>query len=238
MKDITTTHGRTVLFVSHNLESVQRLCSRCLLLDRGRVRTSGPTSEVIAEYLSDGTPYAAAGSWTDLSGAVREGTGEARIKEVLFTSGNAQAAGQPYMNGPLEIALAIDARELMRVQSIAIGLRDNLGRKLVNADTGSFGQTITLPEGRTVVRLQIERLHLKPGVYGLALWIARYPGERISSSDVVDFVEKAIEIEIIELASRGFGTWVGDTGVVSCDFKILDITHPQALRDTLSTANS
>ncbi len=42
--------GVTILFVSHSLSSVERLCSRALWLERGRARALGPTPEVIAAY--------------------------------------------------------------------------------------------------------------------------------------------------------------------------------------------
>lgn len=53
MGDVAT-EGRTVLFVSHNLEAVQRLCSRCLLLNQGGLVMNGPTDRVIEAYISQG----------------------------------------------------------------------------------------------------------------------------------------------------------------------------------------
>jgi len=53
MQDVST-GGRTVLFVSHNMGAVNRLCDRCILLDQGRVLESGPTSTVIQSYVSRG----------------------------------------------------------------------------------------------------------------------------------------------------------------------------------------
>jgi len=44
---------RTVLFVSHQIDSIQQLCQRVLLLRGGRVQAFGPTQDVIAAYLSD-----------------------------------------------------------------------------------------------------------------------------------------------------------------------------------------
>jgi ABC-type polysaccharide/polyol phosphate transport system ATPase subunit len=46
--------GSTVIFVSHNLHAVTNLCKRSLLLERGRVRTIGPTEEVIRDYYRRG----------------------------------------------------------------------------------------------------------------------------------------------------------------------------------------
>jgi lipopolysaccharide transport system ATP-binding protein len=46
--------GRTVLFVSHNVGAVGRLCDRALLLEGGRMATIGPTAEVLTTYLGSG----------------------------------------------------------------------------------------------------------------------------------------------------------------------------------------
>ena len=43
--------GRTVLFVSHNMDAMARLCATTIWLERGRVRRIGPTDEVIDEYM-------------------------------------------------------------------------------------------------------------------------------------------------------------------------------------------
>ena len=51
MSEVSTQHGRTVLFVSHNLAAVQKLCTGCQLLDSGRVISHGPPARVVREYL-------------------------------------------------------------------------------------------------------------------------------------------------------------------------------------------
>ena len=53
MHDVST-HGRTVLFVSHNMGAINRLCTRALLLDQGRILTMGPTNEVVQQYMMRG----------------------------------------------------------------------------------------------------------------------------------------------------------------------------------------
>ena len=45
--------GRTVLFVSHNMASIQNLCSRCLLLREGQIAQDGKPHAVVAAYLED-----------------------------------------------------------------------------------------------------------------------------------------------------------------------------------------
>jgi lipopolysaccharide transport system ATP-binding protein len=51
MKDVAG-HGRTILFVSHNMTAVQSLCSRCVLMQNGQVDFIGGTSEAVKKYLS------------------------------------------------------------------------------------------------------------------------------------------------------------------------------------------
>jgi lipopolysaccharide transport system ATP-binding protein len=47
-------HGQTVLFVSHNMQALLRLCSRALFIDQGRLVAEGPAHEVAASYLRNG----------------------------------------------------------------------------------------------------------------------------------------------------------------------------------------
>jgi lipopolysaccharide transport system ATP-binding protein len=49
--DQTTASGRTVIFVSHNMNAVQRLCLKCIQLSNGRVVASGHPDKVIRQYL-------------------------------------------------------------------------------------------------------------------------------------------------------------------------------------------
>ena len=53
MQDVSAA-GRTVLFVSHNMGAIQRLCPRSLLLDDGRIVLDGPSDQVISTYITEG----------------------------------------------------------------------------------------------------------------------------------------------------------------------------------------
>ena len=55
--------GRTVLFVSHNMGAVQRLCSRAILLDQGGIHLEGDVSEVIQAYVQMGLKRGGERKW-------------------------------------------------------------------------------------------------------------------------------------------------------------------------------
>src|SRR5690348_9588702 len=57
--------GRTVVFVSHSMAAITRLCSRTILLDEGRVLADGPTHQVVADYLNAGLGTSAEREWRD-----------------------------------------------------------------------------------------------------------------------------------------------------------------------------
>jgi lipopolysaccharide transport system ATP-binding protein len=62
-------HGHTILFVSHNMAAITRLCPRTILLDQGRILSDGPSHQVASEYLSGGLGTTAAREWADISKA-------------------------------------------------------------------------------------------------------------------------------------------------------------------------
>lgn len=53
MEEVTKSEGRTILFVSHNMAAIQRLCPKTIWLEKGKVREFGNTEEVINHYLDD-----------------------------------------------------------------------------------------------------------------------------------------------------------------------------------------
>ncbi len=79
MQDIGN-QGRTILFVSHNMATITRLCSRAILLDEGNLLNDGPSVNVVANYLSSGNGTSAVRLWNDPENA--PGGNVARLKAV------------------------------------------------------------------------------------------------------------------------------------------------------------
>jgi lipopolysaccharide transport system ATP-binding protein len=68
MEDFGAT-GRTVLFVSHNMQTVAQLCDRVLLMEHGRVAMDGPSGDVVAHYLQTSAGAGSSRTWDDLEAA-------------------------------------------------------------------------------------------------------------------------------------------------------------------------
>lgn len=92
MRKVVSEAGRTVLFVSHNLQAVQSLCDRGILLDRGRIVAQGSSRDVVAEYLRYGGSLLGAKTWTP-----EEAPGDNLFKLISIRALNRE--GQPsYMH--------------------------------------------------------------------------------------------------------------------------------------------
>lgn len=59
--------GRTVLFVSHNMSAITRLCPRTILLDEGHILQDGPSHQVVNKYLHSDIGATSVRKWTDLT---------------------------------------------------------------------------------------------------------------------------------------------------------------------------
>jgi lipopolysaccharide transport system ATP-binding protein len=88
MRDVGQ-HGRTVLFVSHNMPAITRLCDRTILLDEGRILKDGPSHQVVGTYLKSGLGTTAEREWDDMSKA--PGNEVVRLRGVRVVAEDGQA---------------------------------------------------------------------------------------------------------------------------------------------------
>jgi lipopolysaccharide transport system ATP-binding protein len=82
MGDVAKT-GRTVLFVSHNMSQIARLCQTCVLLDQGRIRKIGDVASVTSEYLKSDSGHRGERIWNELSTAPGDGVARLRAVRVI-----------------------------------------------------------------------------------------------------------------------------------------------------------
>lgn len=105
MQDIGK-HGRTVLFVSHNMPAISNLCPRAILLNDGAIVQDGPSHQVVGIYLSEGFGGSAIREWSDPSKA--PGNDVARLCAVRVKLKDGQIANSVDIREPVTIEIEFE----------------------------------------------------------------------------------------------------------------------------------
>ncbi len=96
-------NGRTVLFVSHNMPAVTRLCDRAIYLQDGRVVEDGKANHVVKSYLQSGLGTTAAREWLDPRKA--PGGEVARLLAIQIRSENGECVDTIDIRQPVELVM-------------------------------------------------------------------------------------------------------------------------------------
>ena len=108
MEDVRQ-HGRTILFVSHNMEAVTRLCDRALLISGGMVREDGPASHVTGQYLLASLRTTPIRQWADPRTA--PGDTVVRLRSVRVHDDSGNTAESFDIRRPIALEMVYDVLE-------------------------------------------------------------------------------------------------------------------------------
>jgi lipopolysaccharide transport system ATP-binding protein len=98
--------GRTVLFVSHSMPAITRLCERAILLDGGRVLQDGDPYHVVKTYVNSGLGTRAAREWPDPASA--PGDQVVRLRAVRVRADDGQTAEVADIRRPVQVEMEYD----------------------------------------------------------------------------------------------------------------------------------
>ena len=163
--------GRTILFVSHDMEAVERLCERAVWLDRGKVVMDAAVSEVLTAYseASDATASAMAGAATPREWGSREVWMEnVRITDSSGTPRTSFGVGEKILVNMLvrtSIAGGVDGV----VSGFSVHRPD--GELVIGVNSMELNQGTLELEDRLKVAIEVDLETIQPGDYllGLAL---------------------------------------------------------------------
>jgi lipopolysaccharide transport system ATP-binding protein len=105
MEDVRQ-HGRTILFVSHNVQAVTRICERALLISSGTIQMDGPVVEVTGTYLFGSMRTTSQREWPDIGSA--PGDDVARLRRVRVCTHNGATAINVDIREPVGIEIVFD----------------------------------------------------------------------------------------------------------------------------------
>ncbi|MBI4445100.1 MAG: ABC transporter ATP-binding protein [Acidobacteria bacterium] len=159
--------GRTVLFVSHQMNQIRRLCEKCIWLERGQVLKEGPTAEVLADY--EAAMAAASEELIERDGA---GVKARFLRWELEKPSN----GDRHMLAdfePVVVKFLLRVNRPIKMGVHGIGLHDVDGRML----WGTAATNLEFSPGDYELCYELPMLPLKPGPYYWHVSLYDHEGE-------------------------------------------------------------
>jgi lipopolysaccharide transport system ATP-binding protein len=184
MQDISKAEGRTVLFVSHNMVSIQNLCSRVICLEHGKVVADGSTTEIIEFYLN---------RQQGKSGKLYKN--EESAKEVFIKS--FEIITEIKTGSRFEGVFKIHATHELNVEC-AVTFCTMEVQPIYQIYSGHVGENFKLKKGINEIKVGVDALPLIHGTYELNLWVG-------TSSIAYDMQKAALNIDVQEGAIRPSG---------------------------------
>jgi lipopolysaccharide transport system ATP-binding protein len=179
--------GRTVLFVSHDLTAVERLCHSCIALRRGRISERGSPADVLNTYL--GSRQTIKGE-VDLSTFDREGAGRVRFARISLADGHGRITDRPKVGQTLEIYLGFSGSDpTHKIARASVAFATNRGATLFVCDSESAHSDGLAIGCNDALRLIIPDLPLSAGNYRLRLFLER-------GGIIEDWIKDDLELEV------------------------------------------
>ena len=141
--------GRTVLFVSHNMPAVTRLCPRTILLNGGRVQVDDLSDRVISAYMNSEKGTKAERQWHDLEKA--PGDDVARLCAIRVKTENGQVNDVMDISKPVTIEIEYEVLQAGYVLTVYYRVKNEAGIEVfMSAETDPFWRGRARPAGRYV----------------------------------------------------------------------------------------
>ncbi|MCE0483876.1 MAG: ABC transporter ATP-binding protein [Methylacidiphilales bacterium] len=189
--DEASRHGRTVLFVSHNMQAVESLTSRCILFAKGQISHDGPSAEAVSLYLKSKIAMEGASikNWP-----ARAGSGGARIVSLVLQDemGQPQDVFRPCETIYFKVGVRFDSDSTYNVQLVV----ENEKEQPLFTTQFADNQKPMRHTGYSEFLVRCEQNHLLPGNYLISLAVIR--------PDHSDCYDAALHIPALRIEGEGF----------------------------------
>lgn len=194
MQDISRGHGRTVIFVSHNMATVKSLCTRAVVLEHGKTVFEGATDEAVKFYLTLG---ASEENISLKNRKIREGNGKWRIINIEYLNIDDKPVAEVISGKSMKFRITFEKYKDIDVKNLFFGLAilDNHEQKVATFLSDEMDTDMSNLINADYLIIEVPQLLLRGGNYNVTLHL----GEgSTNESDFVDYVENAAKLEVLK----------------------------------------
>jgi ABC-type polysaccharide/polyol phosphate transport system ATPase subunit len=159
--------GKTLIFVSHDLNLVTDRCRRAIWLEGGRVAADGPAAETVARYREHVAATEGRRRLREAGAGGRVGSGAAAIESVRVLDRDGRPAGRLRRGEPATIEMTVRPREPLEDFVFGFQVSTVAGTVVFGSNTLLDGHAPDSFSGSATVSLAIPSVDLAPGVYAL-----------------------------------------------------------------------
>ena len=153
--------GTTIVFISHDLRAVQKLCDRVILLKKGQIEADGEPAETIALYQSSSQQIAA-----QQAGVLgQEPTGEAVVTSLSFYNDDGNECLAFETGKPMKAILNYTVHKPLTDVIFEVQFHSQEGRLCSFFSSETLGKQIDLPPGEGTIVFDCSSVGLGPGMY-------------------------------------------------------------------------
>ncbi|NMH29490.1 ABC transporter ATP-binding protein [Flavobacterium silvaticum] len=173
MGEISKGEGRTVLFVSHNMSAVSRLCTKGILISNGKILQTGNVEEVVETYLKVAVGNKSADSWDDLSKA--PGSEFFKLRDVRMIGPAGQVTGFFDVTEPVRAEFTYEVLKDGERYTHGLNVFNDQGVHILSSHH-SNSESLEIPSKKGVYRTSVEipANLLAEGGYELSFAIMKY----------------------------------------------------------------
>ena len=199
--------GRTIVLVTHALDTVTKICDRAVMLHHGEVHAAGAPADVVREmrHVLLGT--------TDPGFVPEEGTRQAEIASVELIWGSGASEIALRRGDPLTIQVDVRTNEPVADLDVDFAILDGATNyPVLDARTSSHGISIDRFDGKKRVRFRIASFPYTPGKYWVTIGLSsqqtgrlyhvqtqRYGFDVVDAVRVQDRVDVPVDVEVEDL---------------------------------------
>ncbi len=182
--------GRTILFVSHNMQLIPRLCHRAVFLKSGTVQEVGPAEAVTQHYLDQLLEDSRGGDLR--SKPRRAGDGRARFVRASVLDADGRPASVFTSSSDFTVRMTIDSGVAIPDVTVAVAVQSLHGTRIVSGWTREAGFAYGLKPGEQTLECRLSHAEIRPGQTVLVNLSAATEG-----GSVLDEVEAAVVLDVV-----------------------------------------
>ena len=201
--------GRTVLFVSHNMQQIPNLCQRAIMLEQGRIVESGAAQTVTQHYLDRMLQDTRTG---DLRNKPRTGDGRAKFVRAGLVDDEGRPVSVFTSGDDLILHMDIEASEDLPGANILVSVQNLYGTRLLTGWSDESRFPIHLKRGRQGFECRMKNVTIRPtNSILISLRIA------LANTTLIDSVENSIVYDVVGDARTQHLYANTDLGIFACD---------------------